>query len=339
MAGHDSSERQVSLTLAGRAFAPAQSRIALIGGGVMGPGIALTFADAGFEVDLCDTNPSTLEAGMKALRDAQQLKIDLGLSPEGSLEAVCSRVSAHTSVDQILADAALVIEAVSENKAVKAAVFEKIGALAPPDAVIWSNTSTLNVFELVGPSVIGRLLVAHWFAPPHIMPLVEVVASERTRIGLQDESSAILSALGKIPVALNKFIPGFIINRLLRALGREAFHMIESGVITPEALDVAVRTSLAPRMQLLGIMQRYDYTGLNLSLRNLRDPDILDAPVDREPASITKLVADGHHGVTTGRGFYDYGERSNLQLLRERDAQLWRIVQSLGNLVANPEPI
>lgn len=339
MASHDSSEGQVNLTLAGRAFGPEKSRIVLIGGGVMGPGIALTFADAGFEVDLCDTNPSALEAGMQALRDAQQLKIDLGLSPVESLEAVCSRVSAHTSVDQVLADAALVIEAVSENKAVKTAVFEKIGVLAPCDAVIWSNTSTLNVFELAAPSIVERLLVAHWFAPPHIMPLVEVVASERTRTGLQDESIAILSALKKVPVALNKFIPGFIINRLLRALGREAFHMIESGVITPAALDVVVRTSLAPRMQLLGVMQRYDYTGLNLSLRNLRDPDILDAPVDREPATITKLVADGHHGVTTGRGFYDYGGRSNLQLLRERDTQLWRIVQSLGDLVANPKPI
>jgi 3-hydroxybutyryl-CoA dehydrogenase len=337
--GDDSAAGQPGLTLAGRPFAPGQSRIVLIGGGVMGPGIALTFAEAGFQVDLCDTNPSALESGLKALRDALQLKIDLGLSPNSVLEAVCGRVSSHTSADAVLSEAALVIEAVSENRAIKAAVFAAIGELAPRDAVVWSNTSTLNVFELAPASLVERLLVAHWFAPPHIMPLVEVVASEHLKRDLQDETMAILSALGKVPVALDKFIPGFIINRLLRALGREAFHMIETGVITPAALDAAVRTSLAPRMQLLGVMQRYDYTGLHLSLRNLQDPDIHDAPVDRQPSSLAKLVGDGHHGVTTGRGFYDYGERSNLQLLRERDTQLWRIVTSLGDLVARPEPL
>jgi 3-hydroxybutyryl-CoA dehydrogenase len=168
---------------------------------------------------------------------------------------------------------------------------------------------------------------------------VEVVAAQDAPTDLRDESVAILRSLGKTPVVLDKFLPGFIINRLLRALGREAFHMIESGIVSIEGLDIAVRTSLAPRMQVLGLMQRYDYTGLNLSMRNLKDTHIVDAPVDLAPRILKDRVDRGELGVTTGRGFYDYSGRSALDLQRQRDQKLWEVVQSLSELLSNPKPI
>ncbi|MEN3294663.1 MAG: 3-hydroxybutyryl-CoA dehydrogenase [Burkholderiales bacterium] len=327
------------LTLAGRPFQPGVSRIAVLGAGVMGPGIAQVFAEHGFDVDLCETGQAAMDRGMASLRDSLQLKVELGYITDRQAAEALARVTPNVGSDNALTSAALVIEAVTENRPIKKEVYARVLQLSGPETVVWSNTSTMNIFELGKPALRSRLLVAHWFAPPQILPLVEMVADDQTSKAIMDESIAILRALGKVPVLLDKFIPGFIIPRLLRALGREAFHMIETGVCTVEAMDAAVRTSLAPRMQVLGLMQRYDYTGLNLSMGNLRDPDIVDAPIDLEPRLLKDLVDNGHLGVTTGKGFYDYEGRSTLELQRERDIRLWKVVQGVSDLVSDPKPI
>lgn len=327
------------LQLAGRPFVPGQGRVAVLGGGVMGPGIALTFAERGFAVDLCDVRADLVERGLQSLRDALALKCEAGLSDPAQSAAVIDRVQGKVGVASALPQARLVIEAVSEDRAIKTDVYAQVVALAAPDTVVWSNTSTMDVFALAPAALLPRLAVAHWFAPPHILPLVEVVGGEATDPATLDDCERVLKALGKTPVRLNKFVPGFVINRLQRALGHEAFHLIASGVISAENLDLAVRTSLAPRMQLLGLMQRYDFTGLNLSLRNLADRAIVDAPQDLEPAPLTERVARGELGVSTGKGFYDYAGRSVLDLQRERDAGLWQVVQGLGDLLSDPKPL
>jgi 3-hydroxybutyryl-CoA dehydrogenase len=328
-----------SLTLRGRPFTPQSSRIAVLGAGLMGPGIAQVFAEAGFEVDLCEISQSAVDRGMNSLRGSLDLKVELNLLTDADAAAALARVTPHTNSDPVIQQATLIIEAATEDRGVKKSIYDRVLQLSGPDTVVWSNTSTLNVFDLAEPAFVDRLLVAHWFAPPQILPLVEVVQHGEAQQSLRDESVAILRALGKAPVVLDKFIPGFIINRLLRALGREAFDMIEAGVISIENMDVAVRTSLAPRMQVLGLMQRYDFTGLNLSLRNLNDRDIVDAPVNMSPALLHDRVQRGDLGVSTGRGFYDYEGRSTLQLQRERDLRLWQAVQRLSDLVFDPKPI
>ena len=328
-----------SLTLRGVPFTPLASRIVVLGAGLMGPGIAQVFAEAGFQVDLCDVSSAALARGMATLRDSVALKVELELIDEASAQTSLAHVHPCDDSDGAIRRAALVVEAVTENREIKSEIYARVFRLGEPQTVIWSNTSTLNVFDLAAPEFVDRLLVAHWFAPPQILPLVEVVQRDTAQDRLREESVALLRALGKTPVVLDKFIPGSVINRLLRALGREAFDMIESGVISIENLDAAVRTSLAPRMQVLGLMQRYDFTGLNLSLRNLGDRDIIDAPVNLSPALLSDRVARGDLGVTTGRGFYDYQGRSTSLLQRERDRRLWQAVQRLSNLVLDPQPI
>lgn len=327
------------LTLNARAFAPGSARVAVLGAGVMGPGIALVFAEHGFQVDLCEVRQPALDAGMASLADALDLKVQAQVCDAASARATLSRVAPCIGIDEAIARADLIVEAVPENRDIKRAVYAQVAEAAPAHAVVWSNTSTLDVFALAPAALAPRLLVAHWFAPPHILPLVEVVCQAPAPASLCDESVALLRALGKAPVVLDKFVPGFIINRLLRALGRESFDMIESGVISIAELDVAVRTSLAPRMQVLGVMQRYDYTGLNLSLRNLADPDIVDAPVNRSPALLQDRVDRGELGVGSGKGFYDYAGRSTLELQRERDLRLWQVMRGLAELATDPKPI
>lgn len=326
-------------TLAGQAFTAGISRVAIIGAGVMGPGIAQVFSEAGYPVDLCDIDNAMLERGMASLHDGLALKVELGLITSDQADTARGLVHAHPPSDGILAQAQLIIEAVTEKSTIKQEVFTRIAKHAGPDAVLWSNTSTLDVFALAPAPLLDRMLVAHWFAPPHILPLVEVVAPQDASKLVLNESVALLRQLGKTPVVMEHFLPGFIINRLLRALGREAFHMIESGLVSIEAMDVAVRSSLAPRMQILGLMQRYDFTGLGLSMRNLENPLMVDAPVDLAPSLLKERINQGHLGVTTGNGFYDYGQRDVLTLQRERDRQLWEVVQALGDKVHAPRPI
>ncbi len=328
-----------ALSLAGMPFRPGASRVTVIGAGVMGPGIAQVFAEHGFGVDLCESGQAALDRGMASLKDSLALKVELSLLDPAASQHVLARVTPHCGIDAAVARADLVIEAVTENRDVKKEVYAQVDRLGGPATVVWSNTSTLNVFELAPPALAPRLLVAHWFAPPQILPLVEVVGSPQGMAGLCQETVALLRALGKTPVVLEKFIPGFLINRLLRALGRESFSMIESGVVSLEDLDVAVRTSLAPRMQLLGVMQRYDFTGLGLSLRNLADPEMVDAPVDLAPASLRERVDRGDLGVSSGKGFYSYDGRSTLEMQRQRDRKLWQIMTGLSDLVLDPKPL
>lgn len=322
-----------------RPFIPGRSRVAIIGAGIMGPGIAQVFAEAGYSVDLCDIDEAVLARALAAFHDGLALKVELGLISSAASQDASRRVQAQVLSDGVLAQADLIIEAVTEKADVKRELFARIQRQAPPTAVVWSNTSTLDVFALAPGDLLERMVVAHWFAPPHILPLVEVVAPSGAQRHTLEASVACLRDLGKSPVVLQRFVPGFLINRLLRALGREAFYLLDEGVVSIEDLDVAVRTSLAPRMQMLGLMQRYDFTGLGLSLRNLENPQMVDAPVDLSPRILRERVERGELGIATGRGFYDYGVRDRLTLQRERDKKLWAAVAALGDAVGDPKPI
>jgi 3-hydroxybutyryl-CoA dehydrogenase len=132
---------------------------------------------------------------------------------------------------------------------------------------------------------------------------------------------------------MEKFVPGFAMNRILRILGREIFFLLDNGYITPEQLDLAVKASIAPRMMVLGLVQRYDFTGLDLSARNLENPDFLEPPLDNRPKSLFDLVEEGNFGVKTGKGFFDYSGRKLEDVLRERDDKLLKVLKSLDFLI------
>lgn len=292
----------------------------------MGAGIAQVFAAHGWCVTLCDLSPAHLDRAVEAIRGNLAVMRDAGVAGPDDADVLLGRIELQTRIEAAVAEAAIVVEAVSESTRIKAEVFAIVDRHAPVDAVVWSNTSTLDVFALAPEALRPRLLVAHWFAPPHILPLVEVVRGRDTRDDVLQSAMDELARLGKAPVLMERYVPGFVINRLLRALGREALYLIDNGYITAEGLDQAVRTSLAPRMLVLGVMQRYDFTGLDLSARNLENADFVDAPVDMAPRSLVERVAAGDLGVKSGRGFYDYAGMSPLEAAQRRDAALWQVV-------------
>lgn len=305
---------------------PSSQHVTVLGAGLMGAGIAQVFAAHGITVTLFDIASAQLERALASIQGNLQVMADKGLVGETERAALMARVSVQTDLPQALARATLVVEAVSESVPIKTELFRAVLQHAPESAQVWSNTSTLDVFALAPTELLPRLLIAHWFAPAHILPLVEVVASEAMAPEARDSAVALLRSLGKAPVLLKRFVPGFLINRFLRALGREAFHLLDEGVIDAADLDQAVRTSLAPRMVVLGVMQRYDFTGLDLSAKNLANPEFSDAPVNLAPRELIDRVQAGELGVKTGKGFYDYGQRSTLELSQRRDALLWDVV-------------
>ena len=305
--------------------------IAIIGLGTMGPGIAQAFALAGYRVRGYDSSPAASETCQRIIEANLKTLNSFGtVDPEASRMALTS-IDYTDNLATAAADAHIIIEAVTENRDVKRSVYEQIDHFAPAGSLIWSNTSTLNIFELMPEVRLADTLIAHWFAPPHIIPLVEVVKGPGSSpLTVELTLEMLRSRLSKIPIVIEKYVPGFIINRILRNLGREAFFLLDGGYISPEDLDLAVKASIAPRMMVLGLIQRYDFTGLDLSARNLLDPNFFDPPTDNRPKALHSKIDQGHLGVKTGRGFYDYSDRDLPDVLKDRDHSLLRVMESLS---------
>ena len=303
--------------------------IAVIGLGTMGPGIIQSFAQAGFTVKGFDLNPEAAPLCARIIETNLKTLQEFELATAAEAEAAIAKTSYVDSLAEAVGDAHIVVEAVSENLDIKRQVFAEIHAAAPADAYIWSNTSTLNIYDLMPEARQERTLIAHWFAPPHIIPLVEVVKGPQTSPQTVELALTLLRQQDKLPIVIEKYVPGFIINRILRNLGREAFFLLDNGYISAEDLDLAVKASIAPRMMVLGLIQRYDFTGLDLSARNLLDESFFDPPIDNRPASLQSRIDRGDLGVKTGRGFFDYSGRELAEINRDRDRYLLQVMQGV----------
>jgi 3-hydroxybutyryl-CoA dehydrogenase len=311
-------------------------KIAVVGAGTMGPGLAQVFAGAGHAVSLYSRTDATLEKALSVATANLQTFVRHGLVDASDVPAILARITPTTSLVEVGAGAGFVVEAVSEDLDVKRAVFAELDAYCPDGAVFTSTTSYLDVFRVVPGRRLPTTVIAHWFAPPHIVPLVEVVRGERTSEGTVVLVVELLERLGKRPVVMDRFVPGHCVNRLLRSIGREVFFLLDNGYLTPEQLDAAVKASIVPRAMVLGFVQRYDFTGLDLSLANLQNPDYVEPPQDDAPRSLVGRVEKGDLGVKTGRGFFDYGGRELEGILAERDDALLAAFAAAGELGREP---
>ena len=304
-------------------------KIAVIGMGTMGPGIAQVLAMAGYQVSGFDLNKDIYPLSRQVISNNLGLLIEAGNAQPQDLEKTLANISFAETMEEAIGGAQIVVEAVSENRPIKKTVYEQIDKLAGPEAIIWSNTSTLNIFDLMVPARLPRTIIVHWFAPPQVLPLIEVVQGEQTLPEVVELTLAFLEILKKKPVLIKKYVPGFIINRLLRILGRETYFLLDNGYVTPEDLDMAVKASIAPRMMVLGLAQRYDFTGLDLTYANLHNEDFQDAPVDNEPDFVVSRVKKGHLGIKTGIGVYDYRGRDKAEVIKDRDRYLLKVINNL----------
>ena len=302
--------------------------ISILGAGTMGPGIAMTFARQGCDVMLWTRSEETLEKSRKVIRTNLETFVENNLLEASDIDAVEANISYTNSLGEAARDADMIVDRIIEKIEEKKKLYEILDKTCSEDTIFTSNTSYLNIFEVMPENRQANTVIAHWFAPPHILPLVEVVKGPESSDETVDAVLGILKEAGKIPVVMEKFVPGFAINRILRILGRETFFLLDNGYITAEQLDLAVKASIAPRMMLLGLVQRYDFTGLDLSARNLQNTAFLEPPIDNEPKSLVSLVEKGDIGVKSGRGFFDYTDKELEETLKDRDNYLLKIFKN-----------
>jgi 3-hydroxybutyryl-CoA dehydrogenase len=271
-------------------------RIAVVGAGLMGHGIAQVFALAGHEVTITDSFSANLDTVKE--RIAQNLR-DLG-DDEGAV----ARVWPMPELADAVRNADFVVEAVLEDLPLKQALFAELETHARPDAILASNTSVIPITRIMeGLRDRSRALGTHWWNPPYLVPLVEVIATEWTSPQAVDFTMTLHADAGKQPAHVKKDVPGFIGNRLQHALWREAVSLVERGICDAETVDTVIKAAFGRRLAVLGPLENADMVGTDLTLAIHRTvlPDIESRP--GPSPYLEGLVRDGRLGFKSGEGF------------------------------------
>jgi 3-hydroxybutyryl-CoA dehydrogenase len=271
-----------------------RTTIAVVGAGLMGHGIAWLFAAAGHEVRVFDAAPEARAALPARLGAIDTL---LGVARSGA-------VSAHERLADCVAGAGFVVEAAPEKLALKQALFAEVEPLVPGDCILASNTSALPIGRLSERMADrSRLVGTHFWNPPHLVPLVEVVETEFGNLAAVERTVALLRAAGRHPVHVRRDIPGFIGNRLQHALKREAIALVANGICSAETVDDVVKLGFGSRLGVLGPLEQSDLVGLDLTL-DIHETLIADLDVSAGPHPLLREhVAEGRLGMKTGEGF------------------------------------
>ena len=311
-------------------------KILVVGSGTMGHGIAQVFAQGGYQVALQDVAPQALDRASALMKSSLNTMVEAGLLNKKDIPAVMSRVKMTTSLEQAAQDADLAIECIVENKEAKKELFKKLETVSPAKTLLASNSSFLNIFDFVESSRPEKLLMVHWYAPPQIIPLVDVVKGPKTDDANIQLIVKTLKEMGKKPIVFNKPVAGYVVSRLQVAFQREVYWLLDNDFLSPEGVDEAAIWGLALRMMVVGICQRIDFGGLDLSARTITQTSQC-TPVDYKPRKLLDLVQQGAVGVKAGRGFYDYKGKSEAEVCRERDVRLLKLLKVLNEIdIAGP---
>jgi len=298
----------------------------------MGHSLAQVFAQGGCNIWLNDIKEEVLSKARNLIANNLKTLTEVGFLEKGREETILGRIQTTTKIEEAGEKADLVIEAIIEDETAKREMFSKLDKICPPTAILASNTSFMDIFKFVETGRPEKVLITHWFAPPHIVPLVEIVCGPKTSLETVDTVKALLFRLGKKPIVITKFLPGFIANRLQAALRNEVFNLLDNGYATPEDIDTATKASFALRMPILGLVKRMDFTGLDLIQKVRRNETYKEPPQRMESKSVDTLIEQGKLGVKTGSGFYEYGGRSTEEIMKERDIKLIKLREFLHEL-------
>ncbi len=309
-------------------------KILIVGAGTMGHGLAFLFARGGFEVALVDKNPEALDRASRMIDSVARTMVKGEVLSEQQAGEIPGRIHTGTSIEESGKDADLAIETVDEDPNVKRAVFRLLDTYCPKHAILASNTSALNIFSVVETEKQDRIAITHFFAPPYLIPLVEVVPGEGMSSDRVNLLLRVLESLGKTTLLLKSYVPGFIVNRIQRAIAREAFSLTDKGIVSIEEMDKAVKASLGIRLPVVGVMQTYDFTGLDVSQKISRETPIPLEASTTPSTTISDRVKRGELGVKTGKGLYDYSGRTTEEVLEARDLNYLRILSAMEKMKA-----
>jgi len=300
---------------------------AVLGSGVMGHGIALAFALDGHEVSLYDVDEDLLAESEDRVRSVLETLVSAGDIDAEAADDAADRITRTTSLSDAVSGADFVTEAVVEDLDIKREVFADLDDHAADDAILATNTSGLSITEIADATADPeRVVGTHWFNPPYVVPLVEVIRGEETADAVIETTYDLFDAMGKTPVRVEKDIPGFIGNRIQMAMIYEAFSLLDRGVASAEAIDRAVKAGFGFRLPLLGIFEKVDHSGLDVEYGV---EQYLLPELDRGTESkdiLTEAVENGDYGLKTGTGVYDWEGLDPGEIYDQRDEALLAIL-------------
>ena len=303
-------------------------RIAVIGAGLMGHGIAQVFAQAGYTVVMRDVKQEILTSALSRMKENLQKLASAGLVQRDDFDATMSRVKTTLDMKEALANADFMFEAATENLDLKKQIFGEASRLSPAHTILASNTSGLPIAELASATERPEKVIGtHFWNPPYLLRAVEIVKGSRTSDETSQVTYQLLKTVGKKPVLVTRDIPGQIGIRILYAMLREAMSLVERGIASPEDIDTVIKEALGTRLPVLGVLELADLSGVDLvlmiSTRLFKDLDSSQEP----SASLRNMVAKGQIGIKSGKGFYDWTPERIAATIKKRDEHLLKVLK------------
>jgi 3-hydroxybutyryl-CoA dehydrogenase/5-formyl-3-hydroxy-2-methylpyridine 4-carboxylate dehydrogenase len=302
-------------------------RVAIAGLGTMGPGMAARFARAGLGVSVHDIAKDAVDRAPQAVALAQSVLDRLNVAPPAGGDGA---VRYYHSLAEAVAGADLVIENVPENIGIKARFYQSLDPLIGAATLVASDTSGIPITKLQAySSSPGRFAGMHWSNPPHIIPMIEVISGEHTAPETAQTIVDLIRAMGLLPVVLKKDVPGFVENRILYALLREAVDLVETGVIDADDLDTCVSWGIGYKLSVVGPMALLDMAGLDVyqSVASFLNAELCDRK--DVPDLIKQLTKAGKLGMKTGEGLQNYAPERKAALQAARARRLIAVRRAL----------
>jgi 3-hydroxybutyryl-CoA dehydrogenase len=279
-------------------------KVAVVGAGTMGSGIAQVALEAGFAVTIVDMDEQFLLRGIDTIKNFIGKKVEKGKLSREQHDDILSRLSGTTDMAEAVTDAVMVVEAVYENLDLKKEIFQALDSLCPPNVILASNTSTLSITELASVTKNPeRVIGTHYFSPVPLMRLVEVIKGDKTSDEIAEKTIGMCRKFGKTPIAIND-IPGFIVNRFLCLMYNEAANMVYNGIAEPKDIDSALKLGCNWPM---GVIQIMDMAGVDVVYYALEAMYGMTGEERYKPSPLFKqMITQDRLGRKTGKGFYDY---------------------------------
>ena len=298
-------------------------KVAVIGSGTMGPGMAATFARQGYETTLFDIKPEQLEKAKGAVDFVYTTLTNGGFMTAEEADAGRGRLTYTDDLATALNGADFVVETVPERRDIKQQVYQQIESLVGNDVIIASNTSGIPISDIASvaknPS---RVVGMHWSNPPHLIPVIEVIRGADTSDETADATVEMVKSIGMVPAIVDKDIAGFVENRILYAIMREALHLLDEGVASAEAIDTITKWGIGYKLAVIGPLELLDVAGLDIynSVASYLNAD-LNASSDIS-STVTSKVAEGKLGMKTQGGLFEYTPEKIQQLQQQRGRKL-----------------
>jgi len=296
--------------------------ITVIGAGIMGHGIGQVFAMGGYDVCLTDVSADALQRAMQRIRMNLDIFRDNGFVTQAEADAAMARVRTEPDLAKSVKNADIVVEAVKEDIEIKRTLFNKLDAICPQRTVLASNSSSLLISDFAsGTKRQDRVVLVHWYNPPHIVPAVEIIRGVHTSDETAQLMYDLLKKCRKLPIRINKEMPGYMLNRIQLAVMREVWHLWQEGIASVEDIDLAVKGSLGFRYASIGPLMTSDLGGQDTfcAVAKYLFPLLSDTHVPPEP--YVKMVEAGNLGMKTGKGFYEHTKEEWDAIIEKRDRE------------------